>query len=106
LTVTTSLAPLLRETSIVADLTCLAAADMYPSAKVVGIDLSPIQPTWLPVNARMYVEDYEERDWLHGSGFDLVHFRGIADTARDLDGLLAKIFPYVLYFFGVEISFD
>lgn len=76
------------------ELTVLVA-DLYPSASVIGTDLSPIQPTWLPVNVRMFVEDCEEPDWLHGSGYDLVHFRGMASSVQDLDGLLAKAYPYV-----------
>jgi hypothetical protein len=70
-------------------------ADQYPSASVVGTDLSPIQPKWVPVNVRMYVDDCEEPDWPHGSNFDLVHFRGMAGTLRDLDRMLKRTYPYV-----------
>ena len=66
---------------------------MYPSASVIGTDLSPIQPTWLPINVRMYVEDCEEPEWLHGSYFDLVHFRRMANMLRDVNGMLAKVYP-------------
>ena len=67
-----------------------AVADIYQGASVKGTDLSPIQPGWLPVNLRMFVEDCEG-EWLHGSGFDLVHLRQVAGTLRDLDGVLDKI---------------
>lgn len=70
-------------------------ADQYPSASVVGTDLSPIQPKWVPVNVRMYVDDCEEGDWLHGSNFDLVHFRGLAGSLRDLDRMLKRSYSYV-----------
>ncbi|QLI69497.1 Secondary metabolism regulator LAE1 [Metarhizium brunneum] len=70
-------------------------ADQYPSASVVGTDLSPIQPKWVPVNVRMYVDDCEEPDWLHGSNFDMVHFRGMAGTLRDLDRMLNRTYPHV-----------
>ncbi|KAG6256334.1 hypothetical protein E4U23_002406 [Claviceps purpurea] len=70
-------------------------ADQYPSASVIGTDLSPIQPKWVPVNVRMYVDDCEEPDWLHGSQFDLVHFRGMAGTLRDLDKLLKRVHSHV-----------
>ncbi|KAH7321339.1 S-adenosyl-L-methionine-dependent methyltransferase [Stachybotrys elegans] len=65
-------------------------ADLYPSASVIGTDLSPIQPTWLPVNARMFVEDCEELDWLHGNDIDLVHFRSVAGVLRNLHGILRE----------------
>lgn len=68
-------------------------ADRYPSAVVVGTDISPIQPTWLPVNARMFVEDCEEDAWLHGSDFDLVYMRSMAGLVRDLDGVVERAYP-------------
>jgi SAM-dependent methyltransferase len=37
-------------------------ADRYPSSKVHGIDLSPIQPKWVPSNCRFTVDD-AEGDW-------------------------------------------
>ena len=30
-------------------------ADEYPSAVVIGIDLSPIQPSWVPTNCKFLV---------------------------------------------------
>jgi cyclopropane fatty-acyl-phospholipid synthase-like methyltransferase len=39
------------------------AADKYPSADVVGTDLSPIQPSWVPPNCRFEVDDAERR-WI------------------------------------------
>lgn len=35
--------------------------DMYPSAEVIGVDLSPIQPSWVPPNVRFEV--CEGTDW-------------------------------------------
>ncbi|KAK1539141.1 methyltransferase [Colletotrichum costaricense] len=35
----------------------------YPSAEVTGVDLSPIQPRWVPSNVRFFVDDVED-DWL------------------------------------------
>jgi hypothetical protein len=43
----------------------------------------------------MFIEDSEEPEWLHGSEFDLVHFRQMTDVLRDLKGLLTKIYPFV-----------
>ncbi|KAK5992861.1 Methyltransferase pytC [Cladobotryum mycophilum] len=70
-------------------------ADQYPSASVIGTDLSPIQPSWVPINVRMFIEDCEEPEWLHGSDYDLVHFRQMAGVLRNLDSLLTKIYPHV-----------
>ncbi|EHK39969.1 uncharacterized protein TrAtP1_005992 [Trichoderma atroviride] len=70
-------------------------ADQHPSASVIGTDLSPIQPPWVPINVRMFIEDSEEPEWLHGSDFDLVHFRQMTHVFRNLQGLLTKIYPHV-----------
>ena len=50
-------------------------ADQYPSAVVIGTDLSPIQPTWVPPNVRFEIDDFEE-EWTFGRDrFDFVHAR-------------------------------
>lgn len=69
-------------------------ADFYPDATVIGTDLSPIQPSWLPINLRMFVEDCEEDEWMHGSDFDLIHFREVAGVLRDVDAVLATAYSY------------
>ena len=32
--------------------------DEHPEADVIGTDISPIQPSWLPPNVRLYVDAY------------------------------------------------
>jgi hypothetical protein len=55
---------------------------MIPSAIVKGIDLSPIQPSWIPPNVRFEVDDYnKERE--HTNRFDLIHSREILGTVPD-----------------------
>lgn len=29
-------------------------ADEFPEAEVIGTDISPIQPTWIPPNLKLY----------------------------------------------------
>lgn len=37
-------------------LTCLSDfGDEFPSAEVIGTDISPIQPSWVPPNVKLYV---------------------------------------------------
>lgn len=66
-------------------------ADKYPDASVMGTDLSPVQSSWLPLNLQMFVDDCEEDDWLHGTGFDLAHMRDVLGFLRDQDNVLAKV---------------
>lgn len=57
-------------------------ADELPSTEVIGTDISPIQPAWVPPNCRFYVDD-AETPWTYETPFDLIHGRvlcgGIAD---------------------------
>ena len=47
-------------------------ADKFPNSEVVGIDLSPIQPTWVPPNVKFEVDDIED-DWTFPENhFDLI----------------------------------
>ncbi|KAI9657724.1 MAG: hypothetical protein M1821_002900 [Bathelium mastoideum] len=64
--------------------------DTYPSAQVLGIDLSPIQPTWVPPNVRFMVDDAES-DWLYPPDhFDLVHARHCMTAFKDWARLLVS----------------
>jgi hypothetical protein len=70
--------------------------DEYPSAEILGLDLSPIQPLWVPSNVRFMVDDVEE-PWLKGENFyDLVHGRHITPAIKDFPTLLKRSFKYVL----------
>ncbi|KAK5659911.1 hypothetical protein OQA88_13375 [Cercophora sp. LCS_1] len=67
-------------------------ADEYPSAEVIGIDLSPIQPGWVPPNVRFLVDDAES-DWNHGSQrFDYIHARHICMAIKDWPRLLSQAY--------------
>lgn len=67
-------------------------ADEYPSAEVLGIDLSPIQPGWVPPNVRFLIDDAES-EWAHGSGrFDYVHARHITMAIKNWPKLLAQAY--------------
>src|SRR2546423_9826381 len=62
-------------------------ADEFPNAIVVGTDLSPTQPTWVPPNCKFYIDD-AEAEWGYSTDehFDFIHGRdlggGIADWPR------------------------
>ncbi|KAB8226133.1 S-adenosyl-L-methionine-dependent methyltransferase [Aspergillus novoparasiticus] len=57
-------------------------ADNYPSAEVIGMDLSPLQPQFVPSNARFLVDDYED-DWIYQDQFDFIHGRYLAGAVKD-----------------------
>lgn len=68
-------------------------ADEYPSAVVIGNDLSPIQPAWVPANCKFIVDDIES-DWVYppGEKFDYIHGRGLGGSIRDWDRLYSQIY--------------
>lgn len=49
-------------------------ATEHPESDVLGTDLSPIQPEYVPPNCRFEVDDAED-EWVFGAPFDLIHAR-------------------------------
>lgn len=41
------------------DLMICKVGDRFPSSNILGVDLSPIQPEWVPPNVRFMVDDVE-----------------------------------------------
>ncbi|KAF5644650.1 methyltransferase [Fusarium tjaetaba] len=69
--------------------------EQYPSAHVLGIDLSPIQPTWLPPNVHFMVDDVES-PWLHPQNhFDYVHSRHTVQGIKDWPQLFSNALQHI-----------
>jgi SAM-dependent methyltransferase len=68
-------------------------ADEYSSAMVIGNDLSPIQPAWVPTNCKFIIDDIES-DWVYrpDEPFDYIHGRGLGGSIRDWDRLYRQIY--------------
>lgn len=72
------LCPLPTNPQRILDLGCgvglwaIAMADKFPGAEVTGLDLSPIQPTWVPVNVKFEIDDVEEPWTFEYNHFDLI----------------------------------
>ncbi|EFW18387.1 hypothetical protein D8B26_005180 [Coccidioides posadasii str. Silveira] len=67
-------------------------ADEYPSAEVIGNDLSPTQPADIPPNVKFLVDDVEE-EWEYGSRpFDFIHSRYMVFAIRDMKHLIQQAF--------------
>ena len=49
-------------------------ADEHPSAHVLGVDLSPTQPGFVPPNCKFEIDDCEE-PWAYTHKFDFIHAR-------------------------------
>jgi SAM-dependent methyltransferase len=63
-------------------------ANQHPQVQIVGTDLSPIQPDYVPLNCTFYIDD-ATHDWAFHQRFDYIHVRaltmGIADWPRLID---------------------
>lgn len=66
-------------------------ADVFPSAQVIGTDLSPIQPSWVPPNCKFYVDDVEGQ-WTFGHEFDFIHGRAMCGSIAEWNGLFQQAF--------------
>jgi len=80
-------------------------ADEFPSATVVGTDLSPIQPSWVPSNCTFYVDDSESA-WTFKpeDAFDYIHGRAMGGSVRDWPALYGEIYKHVKPGGWVEIQ--
>ena len=58
-------------------------ADEHPSSEVVGVDLSPIQPNFIPPNVRFEVDDINKPWTFKDNYFDYVHARSMLGTVPD-----------------------
>ncbi|KAK5660407.1 hypothetical protein OQA88_12950 [Cercophora sp. LCS_1] len=56
--------------------------ELFPSATVIGVDLSPIQPVWIPPNVEFIVDDIED-EWVYPNDFDYVHLRLVCICIKD-----------------------
>ena len=66
-------------------------ADTYPLAEVVGTDISPIQPTWVPPNCFFRVED-AQLEWTYpADNFDFVHIRALLGCIDDWPRLYRQV---------------
>lgn len=59
------------------------------------MDLSPIQPNWVPPNVSFIVDD-AEAPWVHPPNtFDFIHIRHLTSSIKDWAKLLSQAYMYV-----------
>ncbi|KAK8016171.1 hypothetical protein PG993_014360 [Apiospora rasikravindrae] len=71
--------------------TDLGTADAYPSAVVIGTDLSPIQPEYVPQNCEFQIDDAED-EWVFSQPFDYIHGRACATCFKRPQEIFRKAF--------------
>ncbi|KAK0652708.1 S-adenosyl-L-methionine-dependent methyltransferase [Cercophora newfieldiana] len=65
-------------------------ADMWPDSKILGNDLSPIQPQWAPPNVKFEIDDVES-PWTHTTPFDFIFCRYIVACIADWPKLVQTV---------------
>ncbi|KAK8164115.1 S-adenosyl-L-methionine-dependent methyltransferase [Phyllosticta citrichinensis] len=63
----------------------------YPDAEILGNDLSPVQPSWVPPNVKFEVDDAES-PWTHARPFDLVFCRYLDGAISDWAALVRNAY--------------
>ncbi|KAH7027964.1 S-adenosyl-L-methionine-dependent methyltransferase [Microdochium trichocladiopsis] len=66
--------------------------DHYPHAEIIGVDISPIQPTLVPENVMFLVADMEQDFDGEDESYDFIHARHTLECVVDPAGLLSKIY--------------
>lgn len=70
-------------------------ADQFPSAHVIGTDISPIQPTWVPPNCEFAMDDAQLEWTWPADHFDYIHIRDLYGSIDDWSALYKKAFHHV-----------
>jgi SAM-dependent methyltransferase len=66
--------------------------DKYPSASIIGTDLSMIQPRWVPPNVRFEIDDWDD-EFIHApNSLDYIHMRFNCHAISDYPKLLRQCF--------------
>ncbi|CEJ59598.1 hypothetical protein PMG11_08217 [Penicillium brasilianum] len=70
-------------------------AEKFPSAHVIGTDISPIQPSWVAPNIEFIVEDFESEWNYEPNYFDFIHARCLAGCVADWPRFISRIYDHV-----------
>ncbi|KAM0354923.1 hypothetical protein ACHAPU_000761 [Fusarium lateritium] len=67
-------------------------ADEYPNVKVIGTDISPIQPSWLPANLEFQIDDCTQEWTFKENSLDYVHMRFLVGSIVDWTALFSQAY--------------
>lgn len=70
-------------------------ADEYPSAEVLGIDIAPTQPSWVPPNCKFEIDDIELPWTFNKNSFDFIHARDLLLSIKDWPRLVNQCYEHV-----------
>ncbi|KXH26864.1 methyltransferase domain-containing protein [Colletotrichum salicis] len=68
-------------------------AETFPEATVLGVDLSPIQPGFVPPNCSFEVDDLE-KEWTWSKPFDFILGRNMNASFSDWDNVIKQAYEH------------
>ncbi|PMD51117.1 S-adenosyl-L-methionine-dependent methyltransferase [Hyaloscypha bicolor E] len=68
-------------------------ADEHPSAEVLGVDLAPIQPEFVPPNCKFEIDDIDE-DFTYRRPFEFIHCPYMAYIVKDWPRLISQAYQH------------
>ncbi|KAH8884102.1 S-adenosyl-L-methionine-dependent methyltransferase [Thozetella sp. PMI_491] len=67
-------------------------ADEHPNCSVIGTEISPIQPSWVPPNLQFHIDDCTQ-EWTYAeNSFDYVHIRWMFGSIKDWTALFQQAY--------------
>lgn len=73
---------------------CLQMAEAFPSCKVVGMDISPIQPKDNPPNVEWLLQNVETEWPFPSESFDYIHLSLLNGSFPDFSRIMQTIVKY------------
>lgn len=67
-------------------------AEDHPQAEVIGTDISPIQPRWVPPNLKFEIEDCTQEWTFRQDTYDFVHMRILIGSISDWSALFNEAY--------------
>ncbi|KAI1072047.1 hypothetical protein LB507_004962 [Fusarium sp. FIESC RH6] len=67
-------------------------ADEHPNVEVIGTDISPIQPSWIPPNVKFEIEDCTQSWTFSPNTFDFIHMRYLYGSIGDWGALFQEAY--------------
>ncbi|KAF4460651.1 demethylmenaquinone methyltransferase [Fusarium albosuccineum] len=67
-------------------------ADKFPGCEVIGTDVSPIQPPWVPPNLKFEIEDCNQEWTFSPESFDYIHIRYLIGCIPDWTELFKQAY--------------
>jgi trans-aconitate methyltransferase len=74
---------------------CMDMADEHPGAEIVGVDLSPIQPSFTPPNCKFEIDDVTSTWTYPLNHFDFINIRSLYGSIADWPSLYAQVYRHM-----------